>query len=333
MYDFIKYAPDAIFEHACNIAEKLSDDDPIVGLFIIIYVIVVLSISFITHLIWCIFSVPYFVFLALYFVFSALHFVFVFICNHVKGLQKRRQEQRQQREQQEQQEQRELMINQRRELILIQEEINLAMRMHREREQERQRIEQEHILNQQTLQRIDIIEETLESIQNLFQEDNDVYNNFHEYQIQKENDYVSIQIDNINAPDEFLCPISLEIMHNPYIAIDGYTYEYSNILKWILEHHNSPYTRELLTLESLIPNYSLKNLIEKYLSDNNYLKTTPEEFICPLTKNIMEKPCITSDGFTYKKQALFEHKYNGIMIQNRVIKNLITNFAQFEINI
>ena len=49
--------------------------------------------------------------------------------------------------------------------------------------------------------------------------------------------------DSGNIPNEFLCPISLEIMRDPVICKDGHTYERAVILKWLETNSVSPLTR------------------------------------------------------------------------------------------
>jgi len=45
-------------------------------------------------------------------------------------------------------------------------------------------------------------------------------------------------------PQAFLCPISHELMRDPVIASDGYTYEHREILKWLSKNRTSPMTRQ-----------------------------------------------------------------------------------------
>ncbi|ERM96136.1 hypothetical protein AMTRI_Chr09g14340 [Amborella trichopoda] len=70
-------------------------------------------------------------------------------------------------------------------------------------------------------------------------------------------------------PNDFLCPITLEIMTDPVIIATGQTYERSSIQKWLESGHRTcPKTRLTLSHLSLAPNYALRNLIslwcEKY---------------------------------------------------------------------
>ena len=76
----------------------------------------------------------------------------------------------------------------------------------------------------------------------------------------------TIELDD-NAPPEYKCPITLSIMIDPVIMSDGQTYERSAIEKALEINPVSPCTREPMEIESAIPNYALKNLIEKYVQD------------------------------------------------------------------
>jgi hypothetical protein len=70
-----------------------------------------------------------------------------------------------------------------------------------------------------------------------------------------------------NIPEEYLCPINLEIMNDPVICNDGYTYERSAILR--ISNCISPITRQKIDLHNLIPNRNLKNSIERYKVTEN----------------------------------------------------------------
>ena len=64
-----------------------------------------------------------------------------------------------------------------------------------------------------------------------------------------------------NTPDEYICPISLEIMEDPVIAMDGHSYDRSHIEKWLSKSIISPKTGLELPNKQLIPNENLKRLI------------------------------------------------------------------------
>ncbi len=63
----------------------------------------------------------------------------------------------------------------------------------------------------------------------------------------------------------FICPITLSIMKDPYSDSDGNSYEKEAIFNWVNTHHTSPITRNPLTIDSLVPNRALKDLIDNYL--------------------------------------------------------------------
>ncbi|CAO2840640.1 unnamed protein product [Amaranthus hypochondriacus] len=70
-------------------------------------------------------------------------------------------------------------------------------------------------------------------------------------------------------PDDFRCPISLELMRDPVIVSTGQTYERSCIEKWIGAGHNTcPKTQQLLHNSSLTPNYVLRSLIAQWCEAN-----------------------------------------------------------------
>lgn len=69
------------------------------------------------------------------------------------------------------------------------------------------------------------------------------------------------------TPDEFLCPISREIMQDPVIAADGYTYERAAIESWIKAGNSrSPMTNSLLLNQQTTPNRTVKMLIQRHIT-------------------------------------------------------------------
>lgn len=66
-------------------------------------------------------------------------------------------------------------------------------------------------------------------------------------------------------PDEFLCPINRELMEDPVIASDGYSYEREAIESWIhTKKHSSPMTNLPLKSVLLTPNRTLKMAISRW---------------------------------------------------------------------
>ncbi|KAJ7516289.1 hypothetical protein O6H91_22G051400 [Diphasiastrum complanatum] len=68
-----------------------------------------------------------------------------------------------------------------------------------------------------------------------------------------------------NIPDDFRCPISLELMKDPVIVATGQTYERACIQKWLdAGHKTCPKTQQVLPHLVLTPNYVLRSLIGQW---------------------------------------------------------------------
>lgn len=75
------------------------------------------------------------------------------------------------------------------------------------------------------------------------------------------------ELDSIDVPSVFICPISLEPMQDPVTLCTGQTYERSNILKWFsLGHLSCPTTMQELWDDSITPNKTLHHLIYSWFS-------------------------------------------------------------------
>lgn len=57
-----------------------------------------------------------------------------------------------------------------------------------------------------------------------------------------------------------------EIMDDPYIASDGFTYEYRAIKAWLDKHNVSPVTKVGLHHSMLTPNHTLRSAIKDWHS-------------------------------------------------------------------
>jgi hypothetical protein len=66
--------------------------------------------------------------------------------------------------------------------------------------------------------------------------------------------------------DEFMCPITYELLRDPVVASDGHTYEKSAIEKWLKSHQTSPRSGEPMT-SLIIPNINLKKLIQDIIDE------------------------------------------------------------------
>ena len=69
-------------------------------------------------------------------------------------------------------------------------------------------------------------------------------------------------------PDEFVCPISCEIMREPVTTVAGNTYEKEHIMAWFRTHQTDPLTNARMSSKRLVPNNSLRSQIQTWLQVN-----------------------------------------------------------------
>ncbi|KAK3122103.1 hypothetical protein QOZ80_8BG0665160 [Eleusine coracana subsp. coracana] len=75
-----------------------------------------------------------------------------------------------------------------------------------------------------------------------------------------------------HVPSSFLCPILKEIMHDPQVCADGFSYERRVIQEWMENgRETSPVTNQKLAHRNLTPNYALRFAIQDWLSSSNPL--------------------------------------------------------------
>ncbi|CAA3008375.1 U-box domain-containing 34-like isoform X1 [Olea europaea subsp. europaea] len=76
--------------------------------------------------------------------------------------------------------------------------------------------------------------------------------------------YIQAAKEPIHAPSHYYCPILQEVMDNPYIAADGFTYEHEAIKAWLDRHNISPVTKQRLQHKMLTPNHVLRFAIHEW---------------------------------------------------------------------
>ncbi|WZY81168.1 hypothetical protein YC2023_027552 [Brassica napus] len=98
--------------------------------------------------------------------------------------------------------------------------------------------------------------------------------------LESANERLKIEQDNVRPPSHYYCPILKEIMEDPYIAADGFTYEGRAIRAWIQHNQNvSPVTKHRLKHCDLTPNHTLKSAIQEWRSRSRLdLSTTLGSF-------------------------------------------------------
>ncbi|TYG61252.1 hypothetical protein ES288_D07G132600v1 [Gossypium darwinii] len=78
-------------------------------------------------------------------------------------------------------------------------------------------------------------------------------------------------MDEIEIPQYFICPISLQIMKDPVTAVTGITYDRESIEQWLKtsKHTTCPVTKQALPSDSdLTPNHTLWRLIQAWSAAN-----------------------------------------------------------------
>lgn len=130
----------------------------------------------------------------------------------------------------------------------------------------------------------------------------------------------------MEIPNEFLCPLSMDIMSDPVMTADGHSYERSWIAHWfVLGHSTSPVTNDVLESPSLVPNHTLRRAIESFLVENaevarklasrNALQQrlnalgvehsgVPLSYVDTMTFSVMRDPVTAEDGCNYDRATI-----------------------------
>eukprot|EP00199_Chlamydomonas_sp_CCMP681_P000709 CAMPEP_0119106372 /NCGR_PEP_ID=MMETSP1180-20130426/4076_1 /TAXON_ID=3052 ORGANISM="Chlamydomonas cf sp, Strain CCMP681" /NCGR_SAMPLE_ID=MMETSP1180 /ASSEMBLY_ACC=CAM_ASM_000741 /LENGTH=475 /DNA_ID=CAMNT_0007091691 /DNA_START=54 /DNA_END=1482 /DNA_ORIENTATION=- len=74
-------------------------------------------------------------------------------------------------------------------------------------------------------------------------------------------------------PQLYLCPITQDLMVDPVIAADGYSYERSAIEKWLATHNTSPLSNQPLPHKNLTTNNALRSTIMEYKNGDNEIRS------------------------------------------------------------
>ncbi len=77
-------------------------------------------------------------------------------------------------------------------------------------------------------------------------------------------------------PHEHICSISMNIMQDPVVAADGFSYDRTAIQQWFIRSGKSPKTGLLLDNKNLIPNQTLKTMIREWIPGRQLLDSPLE---------------------------------------------------------
>jgi hypothetical protein len=91
----------------------------------------------------------------------------------------------------------------------------------------------------------------------------------------------------LSDEDNMICPITRELMVNPYICtLDGYSYEKEELEKWLYQYKTSPVTRKPMKYGASVEDVMIQNRYLKHIIDNYKLyryaemhKTTDDKLL------------------------------------------------------
>ncbi|KAG8364253.1 hypothetical protein BUALT_Bualt19G0108900 [Buddleja alternifolia] len=114
----------------------------------------------------------------------------------------------------------------------------------------------------------------------------------------------------VQIPYYFRCPISLELMNDPVTVCTGQTYDRSSIESWIATGNTTcPVTRAPLTDFTLIPNHTLRRLIQEWCVANRSFGVeripTPKQPADPvLVRSLLNQASSVSGSYSMRASAL-----------------------------
>lgn len=86
----------------------------------------------------------------------------------------------------------------------------------------------------------------------------------------------SNRLKGMKIRDEFICPITYELMREPVVASDGHTYERNAIEKWLKSNSLSPRTGDTI-VNTVIPNINLRKLIQDIINEGGASFYIPDD--------------------------------------------------------
>lgn len=110
-------------------------------------------------------------------------------------------------------------------------------------------------------------------------------------------------------PPDYICAITSDIMDDPVMLVDGHSYERKAIAEWFLKHDTSPLTNLALPAKTLIPNRFLKQKIDEWKGQNNYL--TVEKFDALVLAGDTALCKMTVPDHMWKRQFLLQCQPDG----------------------
>ncbi|XVE93385.1 hypothetical protein REPUB_Repub01dG0187300 [Reevesia pubescens] len=139
----------------------------------------------------------------------------------------------------------------------------------------------------------------------------------------------------VQVPYHFRCPISLELMRDPVILSTGQTYDRTSIESWVATGNTTcPVTRAPLSDFTLIPNHTLRRLIQDWCVANQAFGIeripTPKQPADPtMVRSLLNQASSVSNPFQSRLSAL--RRLKGLARDSDKNRSLISSHNAREI--
>jgi hypothetical protein len=115
----------------------------------------------------------------------------------------------------------------------------------------------------------------------------------------------------------FLCPITHDVMTDPVVSADGYTYERSAIARWFETSRKSPVTGQTLPHIDLVPNHSVRTLLKMLIDMTDVPKkastTALQSALAPLAANSVRAEAAPSEGGVRRRSSAASEARSDIL--------------------
>lgn len=117
-------------------------------------------------------------------------------------------------------------------------------------------------------------------------------------------------------PEDFRCPISLELMTDPVTVSTGQTYDRASIQKWLKSGNLiCPKTGEKLATTELVPNLNLRQVIQQYCIDHGVPISKFQKQSRDISSTILPGSPASSEAIKFLSEFLVRRLRNGTEIQ------------------
>lgn len=113
-------------------------------------------------------------------------------------------------------------------------------------------------------------------------------------------------------PEDFRCPISLELMTDPVTVSTGQTYDRVSIQKWLQAGNLlCPKTGEILSNTELVPNSALRKLIQQFCVDNGVSLSKSRKMNRDITRTIVAGSPSAAEAIKFLSEFISNRLYFG----------------------